>query len=66
MSITSVYQHRYDPTVPVEEVASTMKDLIDEGKALLYELSEAIQHHMEGARDPSGLGSADRLLTLRS
>jgi aryl-alcohol dehydrogenase-like predicted oxidoreductase len=34
------YQHRLDPAVPIEEVAGTLKDLIDEGKILHYGLSE--------------------------
>lgn len=35
------YQHRPDPNVPIEEVASLMKDLIKEGKILHWGLSEA-------------------------
>lgn len=35
------YQHRVDPNVPIEEVAGTLKDLINEGKILHYGLSEA-------------------------
>jgi aryl-alcohol dehydrogenase-like predicted oxidoreductase len=35
------YQHRVDPKVPIEEVASAMKDLIKEGKVLHFGLSEA-------------------------
>jgi aryl-alcohol dehydrogenase-like predicted oxidoreductase len=35
------YQHRIDPNVPIEEVASTIKDLIKEGKVLHFGLSEA-------------------------
>ena len=35
------YQHRVDPTVPVEDVAGTIKDLIHEGKVLHFGLSEA-------------------------
>jgi aryl-alcohol dehydrogenase-like predicted oxidoreductase len=35
------YQHRVDPRVPIEEVAATMKDLIQEGKIVHYGLSEA-------------------------
>src|SRR5208282_897331 len=35
------YQHRVDPNVPVEEVAGTLKDLIQEGKVKRYGLSEA-------------------------
>ena len=35
------YQHRVDPAVPIEEVAGTLKDLIQEGKIRHYGLSEA-------------------------
>jgi len=35
------YQHRVDPSVPIEEVAGTVKDLIKEGKVLHLGLSEA-------------------------
>ena len=35
------YQHRVDPNIPIEEVAGTLKDLINEGKIRHYGLSEA-------------------------
>lgn len=35
------YQHRVDPAVPIEEVAGTVKQLIDEGKVKYFDLSEA-------------------------
>ncbi len=35
------YLHRVDPNVPIEDVASTMKDLIKEGKIRHWGLSEA-------------------------
>ncbi len=35
------YQHRVDPTVPIEDVAGAMKDLIAEGKVRHFGLSEA-------------------------
>jgi aryl-alcohol dehydrogenase-like predicted oxidoreductase len=35
------YQHRVDPNVPIEDVAGTVKDLIDEGKVRFFGLSEA-------------------------
>jgi aryl-alcohol dehydrogenase-like predicted oxidoreductase len=35
------YQHRVDPNVPIEEVASTVKDLIREGKVRHFGMSEA-------------------------
>ncbi|MEM8751045.1 MAG: aldo/keto reductase [Pseudomonadota bacterium] len=36
-----LYQHRVDPEVPIEDVAGTVKDLMDEGKVLHWGLSEA-------------------------
>jgi len=35
------YQHRVDPSVPIEDVAGTIKDLIKEGKVKHFGLSEA-------------------------
>jgi aryl-alcohol dehydrogenase-like predicted oxidoreductase len=35
------YQHRVDPSVPIEEVAGAIKDLIGQGKVLHFGLSEA-------------------------
>jgi aryl-alcohol dehydrogenase-like predicted oxidoreductase len=35
------YQHRVDPSVPVEDVAGTVKDLIQEGKVKHFGMSEA-------------------------
>ncbi len=35
------YQHRVDPTVPIEDVAGAVKDLIAEGKVSHFGLSEA-------------------------
>lgn len=40
-AIDLLYQHRVDPKVPIEDVAGTLKDLIDEGKVRHYGLSEA-------------------------
>lgn len=35
------YQHRVDPNVPMEDVAGTVKDLIQEGKVKYFGMSEA-------------------------
>jgi aryl-alcohol dehydrogenase-like predicted oxidoreductase len=40
-TIDLFYQHRVDPTVPIEDVAGTVKDLIKEGKVKHFGLSEA-------------------------
>lgn len=37
------YQHRFDPSVPMEEVAGVMSELIKEGKILHWGLSEATE-----------------------
>jgi aryl-alcohol dehydrogenase-like predicted oxidoreductase len=39
--IDVLYQHRVDPAVPIEDVAGTVKDLIDAGKVTYFGLSEA-------------------------
>jgi aryl-alcohol dehydrogenase-like predicted oxidoreductase len=39
--IDLLYQHRVDPSVPMEDVAGTVKDLIHEGKVKNFGLSEA-------------------------
>ncbi len=39
--IDLLYQHRVDRTVPIEEVAGTVRDLIAEGKVKYFGLSEA-------------------------
>ncbi|OIN61028.1 aldo/keto reductase [Arsenicibacter rosenii] len=39
--IDLLYQHRVDPNVPIEDVAGTVKTLIQEGKARYFGLSEA-------------------------
>lgn len=39
--IDLLYQHRVDPHVPVEDVAGTVKDLIQEGKISYFGMSEA-------------------------
>jgi aryl-alcohol dehydrogenase-like predicted oxidoreductase len=39
--IDLLYQHRVDPTVPIETVAGTVKELIKEGKVKHFGLSEA-------------------------
>jgi aryl-alcohol dehydrogenase-like predicted oxidoreductase len=40
-SIDLLYQHRVDPDVPIEDVAGTVKDLIQQGKVKHFGLSEA-------------------------
>jgi aryl-alcohol dehydrogenase-like predicted oxidoreductase len=40
-SIDLLYQHRVDPEVPIEDVAGTVKELIDGGKVKHFGMSEA-------------------------
>jgi aryl-alcohol dehydrogenase-like predicted oxidoreductase len=40
-TIDLLYQHRVDPNVPIEDVAGTVKELIQAGKAKHFGLSEA-------------------------
>jgi aryl-alcohol dehydrogenase-like predicted oxidoreductase len=40
-TIDLFYQHRVDPKIPIEDVAGTVKDLIQEGKVKYFGLSEA-------------------------
>jgi aryl-alcohol dehydrogenase-like predicted oxidoreductase len=39
--IDLLYQHRIDPNVPIEEVAGTVKELIEQGKVRHFGMSEA-------------------------
>jgi aryl-alcohol dehydrogenase-like predicted oxidoreductase len=43
------YQHRVDPNVPIEDVAGTMKELIQQGKVKYWGLSEAGVHTIRKA-----------------
>jgi len=40
-TIDLLYQHRVDPHVPIEDVAGTVKELIQQGKVQHFGLSEA-------------------------
>jgi aryl-alcohol dehydrogenase-like predicted oxidoreductase len=40
-TIDLLYQHRVDPEVPIEDVAGTVKDLIQQGKVKYFGMSEA-------------------------
>ncbi len=48
-TIDLLYQHRVDPNIPIEDVAGTVKDLIKEGKARYFGLSEAGAHTIKKA-----------------
>jgi aryl-alcohol dehydrogenase-like predicted oxidoreductase len=48
-TIDLYYQHRVDPNVPIEDVAGTVKDLIQEGKVRHFGMSEAAAHTIRRA-----------------
>ena len=48
-AIDLYYQHRVDPSVPIEDVAGTVKELIAEGKVKHFGLSEAGQQTIRRA-----------------
>jgi len=43
------YQHRVDPDVPIEEVAGTVKELVEAGKVRHFGMSEAAAHTIRRA-----------------
>lgn len=47
--IDVLYQHRVDPNVPIEDVAGTVKELIDAGKVKHFGLSEAGEQTIRAA-----------------
>ncbi len=48
-AIDLLYQHRVDPKVPMEDVAGTVKELIQQGKVRYFGLSEAGVHSIRRA-----------------
>ncbi|MDH7637760.1 aldo/keto reductase [Sphingomonas oryzagri] len=50
-TIDLLYQHRVDPNVPIEDVAGTVKDLIAEGKARHFGMSEPGVQTLRRAHD---------------
>jgi len=48
-TIDLLYQHRVDPEVPIEDVAGTVKGLIDEGKVQHFGMSEASAENIRRA-----------------
>jgi aryl-alcohol dehydrogenase-like predicted oxidoreductase len=58
--IDLLYQHRVDPSVPMEDVAGAVKELITQGKARFFGLSEA------GARSVRQAHAVQQLSALQS
>ena len=62
-TIDLLYQHRVDPNVLIEDVAGTVKDLIQQGKVKHFGLSEAsAADHPPRPRRPARHGSSERVL----
>ena len=49
--IDLLYQHRVDPSVPIEDVAGTVRELIEQGKVKHFGLSEAGAQTIRRAHD---------------
>ena len=62
--IDLLYQHRVDPDVPIEDVAATVKQLIDEGKVKHFGLSEAGVQTIRRAHSVHPVTIAERVLAL--
>jgi len=59
------YQHRVDPSVPIEETVGAMADLVRAGKVRYLGLSEAApRHHPARPRDPPDQRAPDRVLAV--
>lgn len=57
--IDLLYQHRVDPKIPMEDVAGTVKELIQEGKVLHFGMSEANATHIRQAHAVQPLSAVE-------
>ena len=57
--IDLLYQHRVDPAVPIEDVAGTVKELIERGKVKHFALSEAGAQTIRRARAGQSVAAVD-------
>jgi len=64
-SIDLLYQHRVDPKVPIEDVAGTVKELIQEGKVKYFGLSEASARTLRRAHAVHPVAALQRRATSR-
>jgi aryl-alcohol dehydrogenase-like predicted oxidoreductase len=62
--LTFYYQHRIDPTVPIEEVAGTVGDLVKDGKVKFFGLSEAGISKIRRAHDVFPVSALQREYSL--
>ena len=63
-TIDLLYQHRVDPNVPIEDVAGTVKDLIQQGKVKQFGLSEPGQQTMRRAHAVQPLAAVQNEYSL--
>lgn len=56
-SLPLLYQHRFDPKTPIEEVADTIKSLIQEGKVMRWGVCELSAKSIEKAHKICPLGA---------
>jgi aryl-alcohol dehydrogenase-like predicted oxidoreductase len=64
-TIDLLYQHRVDPDVPIEDVAGTVRDLIEEGEVKHFGLSEPGRADDPAcSRRPADHRRAERVLTV--
>lgn len=64
-AIDLLYQHRVDPDVPIEDVAGTVKELIEAGKVRHFGMSEAgVGTIRRAQRGAARHGAAERVLPV--
>jgi aryl-alcohol dehydrogenase-like predicted oxidoreductase len=63
-TIDLLYQHRVDPGVPVEDVAGTVKQLIQQGKVKYFGLSEAAAQTIRRAHNVQPLSTVQSEYSL--
>jgi aryl-alcohol dehydrogenase-like predicted oxidoreductase len=63
--IDLLYQHRVDPEVPIEDVAGTVKELIQGGKVKHFGMSEAGAQTLRRADGAAGHCTSKRVLWTR-
>jgi aryl-alcohol dehydrogenase-like predicted oxidoreductase len=65
-AIDLLYQHRVDPTVPVEDVVGTMAELIKEGKFSTSDFLSFCRYFTPGLQNSSDHRSSNRIFSLDS
>ena len=63
-TIDVLYQHRVDPSVPIEDVAGTVKELIQQGRVKYFGLSEASEQTIRRAHATQPLAAVQSEYSL--